>query len=159
MSAPDAAVFVGKLLEVLDETWHGSPRPGWEKGWSYYSDAESGLEQTLGGLSAAQADQVVGNNSVAQQVQHTAIGARAFAGWVRGEQPETDWQASFVLPGPLDAPAWAALQSGLWTALGELRTAIEQHAATAEGPLTSSLGAVAHLVYHLGAIRAKAKAL
>jgi hypothetical protein len=155
MSAPDAQFFVQKLLEVLDETWHGLPRPGWEEGWSYYSDSGAGLEQSLGALSAAQAAEVVGNNSVAQQVRHTATGARAFAGWVRGEQPQTDWQASFVVPAPLDEAAWAALQADLWAALGELRTELAAHAAVSESALTSSTGAVAHVVYHLGAIRAK----
>ena len=159
VSVPDMAFCVAKLLEVLDETWHGAPRPGWEEGWSYYSDGHAGLEQSLDALSADQAAQAVGNNSIAQQVQHTAIGARTFGGWVRGETPQTDWQASFVVPAPLDEAAWTALRADLWAALGELRADIATHAAQRQGALTSSLGAVAHLVYHLGAIRAKLKTL
>lgn len=159
MAVPDINVCVQKLLEVFDETWHGSPRPGWEEGWSYYSDARSGLEQSLAAVDAAQAQQAVGNNSIAQQVQHLAIGSRAFAGWIRGEKPQTDWPASFVLPGTLDSAGWTALQSELAAALAEARLAMVEQAALSESALTSSIGQVAHFVYHLGAIRAKLKAV
>jgi hypothetical protein len=152
--AADLDHAVQQAVGLLDEAWHGMQANGLPEGHSYYSYPDTGLEQTLTPLSSVQAAQCVGHNSIAQQVQHTAFGARVFAAWLRGEAPEVDWDASWEV-GPLDDAAWAGLQQALWAALGELRQAIADHAAESNRRFTQATGAVAHVVYHVGQVRAK----
>ena len=147
-----------QLLGMLDEAWEGSSTTGPGEGWLYFGDGGTGLEQTLDGLSAADAARILGNTSIAGQVKHTAISTRLNAAWLRGENADTDWDATFTT-GELDAASWQQLQQELWAGLAELRREIEAHALDSDQRLAQASGAVAHVVYHLGAIRAKRIAL
>jgi hypothetical protein len=162
-----------QLLGLLDETWRGGRANGLPEGHTYYSYDDQGLEQSLAGLDAARALQPVGATCIAQQAQHIAFGARVFAAWLAGgDARDNDWEGSWRLPAPLAAAAdaavddrigleaaWAALQADLWEALAELRQAIADHALDSNRRLTQAHGAVAHAVYHLGAIRSKLTAV
>jgi hypothetical protein len=142
-----------QLLGLLDETWRG--RPGnLPEGWTYYSFPDHGLEQALAGVDAAQAARIIGNNSLAQQVQHTAFANGVFAGWMRGDSGEADWPGSWQT-GVIDDAAWERLKAALWTSLADLRNAIETHALETPRRLTQAQGGVAHLIYHHASIRAK----
>jgi hypothetical protein len=144
------------LLGVLDETWHGTPIPESPLAnpeWSYYSDEQAGFKQSLA-IPAQEAQFAVGGTSIAQHAKHSAVGARIFAAWLRDEQPAEDWGSSFNVSG-LDAASWGALQDELWSSLGELRRAVENYGADSDARIGTAVGAVAHLVYHLGAIRQK----
>jgi hypothetical protein len=156
--AADIEHAVQQLIGVLDEAWRGMAHNGLPAGHSYYSFPDTGLEQTLAAVSAAQAARPLGHNSIAQQVQHTAFGADVFAAWLRGESPEVDWDASWQV-GALDDAGWVQLQQQLWAALAGLRAAIAAHAAESNRRLTQAHGAIAHLIYHVGAIRTKAALL
>jgi hypothetical protein len=148
------------LLGLLDETWHGAPLPGWEEGWSYYSDMRTGFDQTCAALTAEQALRSVGSTSIAQHVAHTAFGARTFAMWLRGGTDRVDWLSSFNVDTAAGAEAaWRALRAELDSALAELRLAIEQADFDTERNPRAATGAVAHAVYHLGAVRTKLTAV
>jgi hypothetical protein len=146
---------VRNILELLHEAWHGGPLAGRPEGWSYYSWAGAGLEQTLGALSAARAGTLTGGTSIAQHTKHVAVGARIFAGWLGGPEVAPDWAGSWVV-GELDEAGWAALKTELWDSLEVLRATIAAHALSEPERLDTSLGAVSHIVYHHGAIRQKA---
>jgi hypothetical protein len=147
-----------QLLGLLDEAWKGESSTGPGSGWVYFGDGGTGLEQTLDGLSAADAARVIGNTSIAGQVKHTAISTSLNAAWLRGEDADTDWEATFAV-GELDEAGWAALREQLWSGLAELRREVEAHALDSDRNLAQAHGAVAHVVYHLGAVRAKQTAL
>jgi hypothetical protein len=140
-----------QLLGLLDECWKGI-LPGADFG--YFGDEESGLEQSLAGMTAEQASRIIGKTSIAGQVKHTAICAAVNAASLRGEETDTDWDASFIT-GELDDAAWSRLREELWAALTELRREIEARALASDKQLQLAHGAVAHVVYHLGGIRAK----
>jgi hypothetical protein len=147
-----------QLLGMLDEAWKGSSTTGPAEGWIYFGDGGTGLEQTLDGLSAADAARVIGKTSIAGQVKHTGIAAVVNAAWLRGEEMDADWDASFTTDG-LDEAGWAGLREALWAGLAEMRREIAAHALESDRRLAQASGAVAHVVYHLGAIRAKRTAL
>jgi hypothetical protein len=150
----DNGALTKQLLDLLEETWCGTPLPGKPDGWGYFSDEQAGFNQSLAGLTARQAAQPIGGTSIAQHVHHSAFGSRTFAAWLRGEDPDADWAASWHdVPG--EAPVWESELAALQAALAELRMELERHAEESSFTLSLALGAVTHLVYHLGALRQK----
>jgi hypothetical protein len=148
-----------QLLGLLDETWRGGRANGLPEGHTYYSFDDQGLEQSLAGLSAEQAARPVGRTSIAQQVAHIAFGARVFAAWLDGgDARDNDWEGSWNV-GAVDEAAWTRLKADLDSALDELRCTVAEHALESNRRLTQAHGAVAHAIYHLGAIRSKLTAL
>jgi hypothetical protein len=149
--------FVTHLLGLLDESWQGAPLPGWGPGWSYFADEGAGFKQSLA-ITAEQAAVVTGGTCIAQHVRHLTVGARIFDAWIRGIEPEENWNGSWESQTP-DEVHWEALRYNLDAAISGLRSTIKAQADAGDMPTLSSFGAVAHLVYHLGAIRQKLKVL
>jgi hypothetical protein len=149
-----AEVAVGQLLAVLREAFEGPER------WSYFTDhgAEAGLFGTLAKFDAAEASRPVGGTSVAAHAGHVAFGLEASAAWVRGDRAQRDWAQSWRTA-TVDDAAWARLQDELRRGYDDLRRAVEGHAAGGVEAFGGAVGAVAHVAYHLGAIRQKAAAL
>jgi hypothetical protein len=148
-------VMRGQLIGLLDETWHGAPLPGWPEGWSYYSDMGTGFGQTCAALTAKQAFTLVGTTSIAQHVAHTAFGARTFAAWLGGSEEHVDWASSFNVDASGGEAAWSAVKADLDASFATLLAAIERTDFAMERNPRAATGAVAHAVYHLGAVRAK----
>jgi hypothetical protein len=55
----------------------------------------------------------------------------------------------------VDDAAWASLQEQLRRGYEDLRQAIPAHAASRVEAMGGAIGAIAHVAYHLGAIRQK----
>ena len=156
--------WVEGILDILKEALEGGA-PG--EGTAFLDGTEAdgsgnnGLFATLAALSAEQASQEVGGNTVAGQARHTAFHLEVCVRWERdGDHGPHDWQGSF-LPAQVDNEQWRGVQQRLRAAYDEFceyaRSLAEQ---PASGDLASSLtGAVAHVAYHLGAIRQLQKAL
>lgn len=130
------------------------------EGPAYFSDhsPDAGLRALLEGVSAEEASAEIGGNSVAGHVHHLAFGFRASAAWLRGDRTRPDWAASWAVSS-VDADAWAHLQADLAAAHDDLVGAMGEHALDAEIPYAISLGNIAHLAYHLGAVRQKIRVL
>jgi hypothetical protein len=141
---------VEQVLAVLREAFEGAQQ------WSYFTDhgADAGLLGTLDKLSAADASRPAGGTTVAAHAHHTAFGLEAVAAWVRGDRTPSDWPQSWRVSAVGDA-AWARLRQELRTNYDELRRAIQEYAATSVEALGGAVGAVAHVAYHLGAIKQK----
>jgi hypothetical protein len=154
MAGVSVEVVIGQLVAVLQEAFDGPQR------WSYFTDhgSEAGLLGTLAKLTAADASRPVGGTSVAAHAHHVAFGLAASAAWVRGDHGRRDWAESWRVS-TVDHAAWAGLQQQLRDGYGDLRLAIEAHAADGLEATGGAVGAVAHVAYHLGAIRQKAAAL
>lgn len=151
MSTVTAPEVVGQLLAVLGEAFEGSQQPS-----SYFTDgpADTALLGTLAKLSAKQASQPVGGTSVAAHVHHVTFGLGASIAWIGGDRSPRDWQESWQVK-TVDDKAWTRLQGQLRDRYQELRQAINARAAADAETFRGALGAFAHVVYHLGAIRQK----
>lgn len=142
---------IGQVLAVLREAFEGSPNP-----WSFFTDGapDTALFGTLAKLSAAEASRPVGGTSIAAHVHHTNFGLGAAAKWIRGDKSPSDWAESWCIS-TVDDAAWSRLQQQARDGYNELRQAIEANAASSVDAMGGAVGAVAHVAYHLGAIRQK----
>jgi hypothetical protein len=142
--------FVGQLLAVLHEALDGSPHP-----WSYFTDGpDAGLLRTLDTVSAADASRRVGGTSVAAHAHHVIFGLDAATAFICGDPTPRDWPVSWSVIA-VDEVGWDCLRDEVRAAGERLRRAIEEHAASGPEAAGGSIGAVAHLAYHLGAVRQK----
>ncbi|MHB9028710.1 MAG: hypothetical protein ACYC9O_08075 [Candidatus Latescibacterota bacterium] len=141
---------ITQLLAVLREAFEGPDR------FSYFTDMtpDSGLLHTLGPITADEACRTVGGTSVAAHARHILFGLRSSTSWIEGDHARRNWRESWNT-NPVDEPEWNDIREGILSAYSGLREAIEQHAGDSAESLGGALGAVTHVAYHLGAIRAK----
>ncbi|UBV42549.1 DinB family protein [Deinococcus taeanensis] len=146
------------LLDVLREAVEGG-RPGhgtaFVDGTKADGSGNHGLLATLDHLSAAQASQSVLGTTIAAHAAHTAYHLEVIIRWERdGDRGPFDWPGSFQ-PAQVDEAAWTEQRRRLRAAYNEVLHFVETQR---DQPLTEDLlgglsGAVAHVAYHLGAIR------
>lgn len=141
---------IGQLLGVLKEAFEGPQR------WSYFTDQgpEGAMFGTLSALNAEQASQVVGGTSIAAHVYHTTFGLEASAAWINGDRTPRDWPESWRLS-EVDETMWKNLLEEMQVSYEELTGAIATHASSSVEAMGGAVGAIAHVAYHLGAIRQK----
>jgi hypothetical protein len=151
VTATPAAVTVGLVVQMLREAFDGPPGP-----WTYFTEAGPGhgLFATLDALSAAQASQPggPGRATIAGHVHHIGASLALATGRLRGEPASRDRAQSWTVS-RVDAAAWTALRADVQRAYEELRVAVEMRAVWDEDAVGTAFGAIAHVAYHLGAIR------
>jgi len=142
------------LQAILQELVQGSPDP---KARTYVlNQGDRGLLESLDRLSAAEASATHGSGaSIAAHVDHLRYGLSLLNRWADGVSPpwpEMDWTASWRRT-VVSESEWRTLRDELrreatrWAeALGTPREASDVEAGW-------MAGSVAHLAYHLGAIR------
>jgi hypothetical protein len=141
--------LLAQMEELLRETFEGAlPGQG-----TQYLDHTSGIRATLRGLTAGQASRSRdGHPSIAAHVRHMIFHLRVSYEWVQGDHGKRDWLGSFV-PGQVTAAEWAALNEEFERTRGEfvrVMRALSPEALVENGV---GMGVIAHLAYHLGAIR------
>ncbi len=155
---PSASSAVSGILDILREATLGG-RPG--QGTAFLDGTKAdgsgnhGLLATLDALSAEQASREVLGSTVAAHAAHTAYHLEVIVRWERdGDRGPFDWKGSFE-PAQVDAAGWEATRERLRAAYDALVTfARTFEDRPADGDVTGGLtGAVAHVAYHLGAIR------
>ncbi len=151
--------WLSGTLEVLKEAVEGGvPGQGtaFLDGTKADGSGNHGLLATLAGLSAAQAsDPTVLGLSAAAHAAHLAYHMEVVVRWENGERGPFDWKASFQ-PGTVDEPAWTALQRRVESAYGALVELAQRPTDwddEEKGAAGGVAGALAHVAYHLGAIR------
>jgi hypothetical protein len=144
-------IVIGQLLAVVREAQEGPPER-----WSYFTDnrSDAGFFGTLGPLTAADASRQVAGTSVAAHIHHAAWAMGATAAWIRGDRSRRDWKESWQV-NAVDDAAWKRLVGELRRQYEELRQSIQAHALDGEEAFGGAVGAIAHLAYHLGAVRQK----
>ena len=143
-------LLVDALRGLLTELAVGPP------GTSAYvlNPGDRGLLESLRALSAAQASaRPQGRSSIASHAHHLHYGFTLMNRWARGEDPfkDANWSESWRQQ-QVDDGAWAKLLTALGDEIMKWREAIgsrEWDPVVVSG----TLGSVAHLAYHLGAIR------
>ena len=142
------------LPTIFRELVHGSPDPAART--YLLNQGDHGLLAALEALTAEQASRTeAGGASIAAHVDHLRYGFTVLNGWATGtlrSRETLDWTASWRKTA-VDEAGWRALRDALrreaeaWLAvLGKARDLSEVEAGW-------MLGSVAHVAYHLGAIR------
>lgn len=155
MPEPKAAAIARQLLSVLREAVEG---PAGE--FSYFIDnqPDAGLLRALCRLSAAEASRPLAGTTIAAHVHHVAFGMAVSAAAVEGDDAPRDWKESWRVTAVDDA-AWGRLVEQLRREYAALRAAVESRALSSDNAFGEAVGAIAHVAYHLGAIRQKMVAL
>jgi hypothetical protein len=116
---------------------------------------DRGLLASLDRLSAAAASaRPDGRASIAAHTDHVRYGLELFNRWTRGENPwqDANWASSWQRQTVTDE-GWASLRAALrkeahdWTSAAGVERPLDAVA------LAGTIASVAHLAYHLGAIR------
>ena len=138
-----------QVVELLRETFEGAlPGQG-----TQYLDHDSGIRATLSKLTAAEASRRFdGHPSIASHARHMNFHLRVTAEWIQGDHSRRDWAASFE-PQTVTESEWVALQTDLETTRAEVVRTLEGLSSEQFVEEGAGLGSVAHLAYHLGAIR------
>jgi len=143
--------LTGTLTKLFGELIDGPP--GAEAYMLNRGDA--GLLRSLDKLTAADASTAVpGGATIAAHVAHLRYGFSLMNRWSAGENPfaSADWESSWRTTS-VSEPEWQELRNGLrreaqrWSEV--LRTPRDVDAMA----LSGIVGSIAHLAYHLGAIR------
>ena len=142
------------LPTLLSELVNGSPDP--TVGTYMLNRGDQGLFRSLENVSAADASaSSTGGGSIAAHVDHLRFGLSLLNRWVAGEPAPwkgADWTASWKI-GPIDDGQWSTLrdelrrETNLW--IDTLATPRE----VGDREMSWIIGTVAHVAYHLGAIR------
>lgn len=139
------------LENLFGELMHGVSG----KGGFMLNTGDRGLLRSLERLSASDASAVTRTgSSIAAHVAHVTFGLSLMNRWSQGESPfgDADWAASWTKTAVTEAE-WEALrielrdQAARWLVV--LRTPREVHGIE----LSGIVGSIAHLAYHMGAIR------
>jgi hypothetical protein len=148
MHTGDLAKTLGTLFSELVD---GAPAAG---GYML-NPGDEGLLRSLDRLSAAQASAMTATgSSVAAHVDHLRYGLSLMNRWSGGENPfrDADWGASWKRPTVSD-DAWQVLRTALRSEAVRWREALRTAREVSDVELNGMVGSIAHLAYHLGAIR------
>jgi hypothetical protein len=147
----NTADITGTLGTLLSELVDGASKDG---GYML-NPGDEGLLRSLDKLSAADASALTPTgSSIAAHADHIRYGLSLMNRWSQGEDPfeSADWKASWTRT-RVTEPEWRQRVSDLraetarW--LGVVRTPREID----EVELNGMIGSIAHLAYHLGAVR------
>jgi len=143
-------IVIGQLLGVLKEAFEGPQR------WGYFTDdgPDGALFGTLAKLNAEQASRPLGGTSIAAHVYHTTFGLEASTAWINGDRTSRNWPDSWRVS-TVDETTWKKMLDEMRTRYVELNKAIESNASSSVEAFGGAVGAIAHVAYHLGAIRQK----
>jgi hypothetical protein len=151
MSTITAQDAIEQILAVLEEAFENPTKP-----WTYFTDKDprSGLFGLIDSLDADEASRTLGGTSIAAHVFHVVFSLEATTTWIRGDRTRSDWSQSWKVA-EVDDGAWDLLREQVRDSYGELREAILHHATDSVTSLGGAIGVVAHMAYHLGAVRQK----
>ncbi|MCI0428237.1 MAG: DinB family protein [Nitrospiraceae bacterium] len=152
MIDPTSTAIHGALSTLLHELIDGSAT---DACW-ILNPKDPGLLRSLDKLSATAASVVPpgGGSSIAAHVDHLRYGLELLNRWSRGENPfaDADYSASWRRLAVSDRE-WALLRDQLRAEAHKWLEAVRQPRELSDVELRGILASVAHLAYHLGAIR------
>jgi len=142
-------VYLSEVEELMRETFEGG-LPG--KG-TQYLDHDSGILNTLRSRTAKEVSQELGRHpSVAAHVRHMMFHLKVASEWIKGDHGKRDWKGSF-LPQTVTEEEWDLLLAAFEEAKEEYLKVIRALPEEKQVSESGAMGVIAHLAYHLGAIR------
>jgi hypothetical protein len=150
MPTPDVHLALRQLFSELAD----GPA---ERGDSYIlNSGDIGLLRSLDKLSASDASQASeGGATIAAHTQHVRYGLSLMNRWAtEGGNPFADatWDEAWKLA-DVTEPQWEEIRRGLRQESRRWQGALESSRETSAKELNGMIASVAHLAYHLGAIR------
>lgn len=150
MQTEDFASTLGILFAELVD---GPPQRG---GAFMLNSGDVGLSRSLDRLSAAEASKSANDGAtIAAHAQHVRYGLSLLNRWAReGGNPFADakWDEAWKTRA-VDAPQWQEIKSGLRSESEQWLNALKSPRDVGRVGLAGMIGSIAHLAYHLGAIR------
>lgn len=142
-------IFVNGYLSMLTEAFESPPEP-----WSAFLDQRTGLFETLASVSAetASAPPAPGHNTVAAHAEHLRFHLAGINAFLRGQEEKLDWTESWKVQ-QVDPAQWRGLQDALNEEYEAVRTFVREQPEWDEQAVGGAIGLLAHVAYHLGAIR------
>jgi hypothetical protein len=120
------------------------------------NSGDLGLLRSLERLSAADASRSVNDGAtIAAHAQHVRYGLYLMNRWMsEGGNPFADakWEEAWKIS-EVDAAAWEEIRHGLRTEAESWLSALKSPRQVSNLELTGMISSIAHLAYHLGAIR------
>ena len=119
------------------------------------NQGDPGLLRSLDTLDAAAASRVNGSgSSIAAHVDHVRYGLSLFNRWAAGANPwaDADWSVSWRKTS-VSETEWKQLRSDVSEEARRWADAIGRPRDAGEVELNGMIGSIAHIAYHLGAIR------
>jgi hypothetical protein len=148
MYTPDVANSLSQLSRELID---GTPRAG---GY-VLNRGDVGLLASLDRLSAPGASTVApSGSSIAAHVQHMSYALSLMNRWAKGENPwaSADWSASWKRT-QVDDAQWQTIREELRAQTSNWMEMLKTSRTVDAADLGGLIGSVAHLAYHMGAIR------
>jgi hypothetical protein len=149
MHTKEISPVLTRLFSELVEGAH-------DEGAFILNSGDAGLLRSLDKLSATDASQSVnGGATIAAHAQHVRYGLSLMNEWAaNGGNPfaNAKWDEAWKLS-TVDAAQWEAIRKGLRDEAHRWLQALKSSRDVAEVELAGMAGSVAHLAYHLGAIR------
>ena len=143
--------FANTLGTLFSELVDGAPSSG-----AYMLNAgDDGLLRSLDKLSAVAASALTATgSSIAAHVDHLRYGLSLMNKWNAGDNPfkDADWSVSWRKTGVSDE-SWERLRAELREETGRWLKALRAPREVQEIELNGIVGSIAHLAYHLGAVR------
>ena len=145
---------VGSALALVwSELVDGPPRGG---AAFVLNSGDGGLLRSLDRLTPEAASQSVNDGAtIAAHAQHVRYGLSLMNRWAReGGNPFADatWDAAWKMS-RVDVAAWEDIRSGLRAEASRWREVLGSPREVSSTELAGIIGSLAHLAYHLGAIR------
>ena len=126
------------------------------KGGFVLNTGDIGLLRSLDKLSAADASQSTnGGATIAAHSQHLRYGLSLMNEWAKnGGNPFADarWDAAWKMSG-VDDSQWQEIRQGLRDEIANWKSCLGTPRAATDLELMGIVGSIAHIAYHLGAIR------
>jgi len=147
----NTAEISNALATLLEELVEGAPKDG---GYML-NPRDEGLLRSLEKLPASDASaRTSTGSSIAAHVDHLRYGLSLMNRWSRGENPfgSADWSASWRKTSVTE-PEWKDRISELRAESAQWLAAVRQPRDVDDLELNGMIGSIAHLAYHLGAIR------
>jgi hypothetical protein len=142
-----------QLARLFGELVTGATQPG---GAFVLNTGDIGLLRSIDKLSAADASSSVnGGATIAAHIQHERYGLSLMNRWAReGGNPFADakWDEAWKISSVTD-DQWNEIRNGMREETGRWLQALESPREVADVELIGMIASVAHMAYHLGAIR------
>ena len=149
--------LTASLTTLFSELVDGTAAGG---GAFMLNSGDIGLLRSLDKLSAGDASQAAnGGATIAAHAQHVRYGLSLMNRWAtEGGNPFADatWDSAWQLRA-VDAQAWDEIRRGLRDEAHRWLAVLGAPREVAEVELNGMIGSIAHLAYHLGAVRQIAK--